>query len=208
MFGPPGAGKGTQAERLGRRLLIPTISTGDLLRKEIRNQTEVGLLLKKLMDSGKLIKDSVVTSLMSDRLEDRDASRGAIFDGFPRKVSQIDILDSLLEEKNRKLLRVIALEVPTEVILQRTTGRRVDPTTGKTYHTDDDPPPEGVKVVQRSDDTEEVVLDRIETYYNETEPVLEVYSERGLVSKVDGVGPIDVVERRILRALGLEKWAK
>ena len=203
LFGPPGAGKGTQAERLVEKLDVPQISTGDLMRAERKSGSDLGKKFDEYMSAGKLVPDELVLELMKKCLSQSDAQKGAIFDGFPRTQPQAEALDALLSEMGRKIAKVVVIEVPVEDIVERITGRRVDPKTGQTYHVRYNPPPSGVEVEQRKDDTEEVVRTRFEGYKKKTEPVLPYYEKKGLVARVDGVGSLDEVTKRIETALGL-----
>ncbi len=208
LFGPPGAGKGTQAQRLASRLGIPQISTGDLMRAERKAGTELGRRFDEYMREGKLVPDELVGELLRQRLEQPDAKGGAIFDGYPRTVPQAELLERLLAERDRKVDVVVALEVPLEELVDRITGRRVCGSCGQVYHVRYNPPPPsgrcgrcGGELVQRPDDTEEVVRTRYEEYRRKTEPVLQWYRERGLVREVNGVGSLDEVAAGIDAAL-------
>jgi len=203
LFGPPGAGKGTQAQRLIELLDVPQISTGDLMRAEVKSGSELGKKLDSFMKEGKLVPDETVIELFEQRLNQPDAAKGAIFDGFPRTQGQAEALDALLTKMGRKLDKVVLIEVPLDRIIERITGRRVDPSTGQTYHVRYNPPPSGVEVVQRKDDTEEVVRKRNEGYLAKTQPVLPYYEAKGLVARVDGVGSLDEVTERIKAAIGV-----
>lgn len=203
LFGPPGAGKGTQAQRLIDKLGIPQISTGDLMRAEKASGSELGKKLGEYMSQGQLVPDALTIELFKARLLEDDAKGGAIFDGFPRTQAQAEALDALLAELGRKVDRVVLIDVPDSEIVGRITGRRSDPATGQVYHLTYNPPPPGVEVVQRKDDTEEVVRDRLKAYEAKTEPVLPYYEEKGLVARVDGVGSLDEVTERINTALGI-----
>ncbi len=154
------------------------------------------------MQAGKLVPDSMVLELMKERLSKPDAAKGAIFDGFPRTKAQAEALDELLAEMDRKIDSVVVLDVPLEDIVDRVTGRRQDPTSGQVYHVRYNPPPAGLEVIQRKDDTEEVVRKRFEEYEANTKPVLPHYEAKGLVKRVDGVGSLDEVTERIRSALG------
>lgn len=196
-FGPPGAGKGTQAKRLVASLGIPQISTGEMMRAERKSGSELGARFDDYMSKGKLVPDEMVLELMEKRLKSDDATGGAIFDGFPRSVPQAAALDALLSKMDRKIDQVIVLDVPEESIVDRITGRRIDPSSGQEYHVRYSPPPSGVEVVQRADDTEEVVRTRYADYKAITEPVLQHYGSQDVVVTVDGVGDLDEVTKRI-----------
>ena len=202
LFGPPGAGKGTQAVRIREQLAVPQISTGDMMRAARREGTPLGKKFDEYMAAGKLVPDELVLELMKERLSRPDAAKGAIFDGFPRTVAQAEALDALLADMGRKIDAVVVLDVPVENIVERVTGRRTDPASGQVYHVRYNPPPAGLEVVQRKDDTEEVVRKRFEEYEANTKPVLPHYDARGLVKRVDGVGSLDEVTERIRAALG------
>ncbi len=202
LFGPPGAGKGTQAERLVELLGVPQISTGDMMRAERKSGSDLGKKFDSFMSAGKLVPDELVLELIQKRLEREDAQKGAIFDGYPRTEPQAEALDQVLAKLGRKLAKVVLIDVPENDIVDRITGRRVDPASGQTYHLRYNPPPPGVEVTQRKDDTEEVVRTRYEGYKKKTEPVLPYYEKRGLLAKVDGVGSLDEVTERIKGAIG------
>ncbi|QXW65117.1 adenylate kinase [Streptobacillus moniliformis] len=188
LFGPPGAGKGTQAKELIKKFEIPQISTGDILRAAIANQTPLGLEAKKLMDAGNLVGDDIVNGLVEERLKEADTEKGFILDGYPRTVEQAKALDKILEKQERTIEKVIALVVEDDEILKRITGRRVSKKTGKIYHIIYNPPvdenPEDLE--QRADDSAEVVKKRLENYKNQTAPVLEYYKNQGKVSEIQG----------------------
>ena len=210
LFGPPGAGKGTQAKFLIEFLGIPQISTGDMMRAERKSGSELGQKFDEYMSAGKLVPDSLVLDLIKKRLIQDDAKNGAIFDGYPRTVAQAEALDQLLETLARKIDRVVSLEVPLEDVVDRVTGRRVCLDCGQTYHVRYSPPPRngvcvscgGSKIVQRSDDTEEVVRKRYEEYKAKTEPVLAHYAAKGVVKSVQGVGSLEEITERIKEAIG------
>ncbi len=202
LFGPPGAGKGTQAERLVELLGVPQISTGDMMRAERKSGSDLGKKFDSFMSAGKLVPDELVLELIQKRLQREDAQKGAIFDGYPRTEPQAEALDQVLAQLGRKLAKVVLIDVPENDIVDRITGRRVDPASGQTYHLRYNPPPPGVEVTQRKDDTEEVVRTRYEGYKKKTEPVLPYYEKSGLLAKVDGVGSLDEVTERIKGAIG------
>ncbi|WP_073507786.1 adenylate kinase [Streptobacillus notomytis] len=188
LFGPPGAGKGTQAKELIKKFEIPQISTGDILRAAIANQTPLGLEAKKIMDAGNLVGDDIVNGLVEERLKEADTEKGFILDGYPRTVEQAKALDKILEKQEKSIEKVIALVVEDDEILKRITGRRVSKKTGKIYHIIYNPPvdenPEDLE--QRADDSAEVVKKRLKNYRNQTAPVLEYYKNQGKVSEVQG----------------------
>ena len=211
LFGPPGAGKGTQAKFLVELLEVPQISTGDMMRAERKAGTELGHKFDEYMSSGQLVPDGLVLDLIGQRLTKDDAEKGAIFDGYPRTVAQAEALDRHLGKLGRRIERVVTLDVPLEHIVERVTGRRVCLDCGQTYHVRYDPPPENgvcascgaTNIVQRKDDTEEVVRKRYEEYRAKTEPVLAYYGGHGVVRTIDGVGSLEEITERIKEAIGV-----
>lgn len=209
LFGPPGAGKGTQAKFLVESLGIPQISTGDMMRAERASGSALGARFDRYMSAGELVPDELVLELMAKRLTEEDAKAGAIFDGYPRTVPQAQALDALLAGLGRRVQRVIALNVALDDVVERITGRRVCLDCGQTYHVRYSPPPEsgaciscqGTRIVQRSDDNEQVVRHRYTEYKEKTAPLLDYYRKRGVVSEVDGRGGLDQVTQRIQQAL-------
>ena len=209
LFGPPGAGKGTQAKFLVELLSIPQISTGDMMRAERKSGSELGQKFDEYMSTGALVPDQLVLDLIAQRLTQEDAKNGAIFDGYPRTVAQAEALDGLLGDLGRHIETVISLTVPLDAIIERVTGRRVCLNCGQTYHVRYSPPPQNGsctscgedKIVQRSDDNEEVVRTRYDNYKAQTEPVLAYYEAKGLVKSVDGVGSLEEITERIKEAL-------
>lgn len=210
LFGPPGAGKGTQAKRLVDMLGIPQISTGDLMRAERASGSELGKKFDSYMSEGKLVPDELVAELLARRIAEDDAKNGAIFDGYPRTVPQAKTLDATLDREDRAVDQVISLEVPLEEMIERAVGRRVCEACGQTYHLRYSPPPSSGKcgscgedrLIQRKDDTEEVVRTRYQEYKTKTEPLLGYFGERNLVTTIDGVGTLDEVTARIRKAIG------
>jgi len=208
LFGPPGAGKGTQAKRLTETLAIPQISTGDMMRAERERGTDLGKQFDDFMSKGLLVPDDLVLSLFRQRLGQPDAKNGAIFDGYPRTVPQAGSLDSVLGETGRKVDHVVSLEVPLEEMIERVVHRRSCESCGQIYHLKYNPPPSpdrcscGGKLVQRKDDTEEVVRKRFDEYLAKTAPLLDYYAGKGLVRPVNGVGSLDEVMARIKAAIG------
>lgn len=204
LFGPPGAGKGTQAKELIKKYNIPQISTGDILRNAIANKTSLGLEAKKFMDTGNLVPDDVVNGLVKERLKEDDCATGFILDGFPRTVEQAITLDSILEELGKAVEKVIALDVPNSEIVDRITGRRTSLKTGKIYHIKYNPPVDEDEkdLVQRADDTEEVVVKRLENYEKQTAPVLDYYNKQKKVVLVDGTKSPSQITENIIQILG------
>ncbi|MEU8552544.1 adenylate kinase [Streptomyces anthocyanicus] len=209
LVGPPGAGKGTQATRLAEALHIPHISTGDLFRANISQQTELGKLAKSYMDAGNLVPDEVTIAMAKDRMEQPDAEGGFLLDGFPRNVSQAEALDELLETEDMKLDAVLDLEAPEDEVVKRIAGRRVCRNdSAHVFHVTYTPPKkEGVcdvcggELYQRDDDSEETVRKRLEVYHTQTEPIIDYYKSQGLVATIAATGPVDEVTRRALEAL-------
>lgn len=188
-LGAPGAGKGTQAEKVSEKLNIPTISTGNIIREALKNETEMGLKAKSFIESGKLVPDEVVIGIIKDRLDKDDCKNGFILDGFPRTIPQAEALD----EMGIKIDKVIDIEVSDEKIVSRMSGRRVCPDCGASYHTEYKKPEKegicnscGAKLIIRKDDKPEVVLDRLSVYHEQTEPLKEYYKAKGILNEVEG----------------------
>jgi len=204
-LGPPGAGKGTQAAVVSKRLDIPTISTGDMLRAAVKEGTQIGLQAKSYMDAGKLVPDEVIIGIVAERLEKPDCAKGFILDGVPRTIAQAEALDA----KGVKFDKVVSLEVSDEAIVERMSGRRVCAKCGTPYHVVNKPPKaEGVcdscggELVQRVDDKAETVRHRLKVYHAETEPLKKFYQDRGLLQVVPGnMGTIEETTRAILQVL-------
>jgi adenylate kinase len=203
-LGPPGAGKGTQAEAIINKLAIPQISTGDIIRAAIRGGTELGREFKSYTDAGKLVPDDLVNRMVDDRLKADDCKPGFLLDGFPRTVAQAEALDGMLAKTGRKLHHVLLLEVADAVLLERITGRRSDPETGRVYHIKFDPPPADIapRLIQRSDDTEEVLGKRLGEYHEKTAPLIPYYEKAGLLRRINGIGSMDEIRARIFAVLG------
>ncbi|MFJ6296634.1 adenylate kinase [Streptomyces griseoviridis] len=216
LVGPPGAGKGTQATRLAATLRVPHISTGDLFRANISQQTELGKLAKSYMDAGNLVPDEVTIAMAKDRMEQPDAENGFLLDGFPRNVSQAEALDELLKTEGIKLEAVLDLEVPEEEVVKRIAGRRICRNdSAHVFHvTYSKPEQEGVcdvcggELYQRDDDSEETVRKRLEVYHSQTEPIIDYYKAQALVVTISSLGPVDEVTRRALEALKREDAGK
>ena len=205
-LGAPGAGKGTQAEKTSRRLGIPTISTGVIIREAVKLGTEMGLKAKKFIEQGMLVEDEVVIGIIKERLAKSDCSNGFILDGFPRTVPQAEAL----EKMGVIIDRVISIEVPDEVISERMIGRRVCANCGSSYHINDNPSRDGVNcdncntpLTIRKDDAPEIVLSRLAVYHETTEPLKEYYSKKGILRTVDGNGCVEQTTARTALAIGI-----
>lgn len=202
-LGPPGAGKGTQAEAIIKELGIPQISTGDIIRAAIREGSPLGKEFKSFTDAGKLVPDELVNRMVDERLRRPDCQPGFLLDGFPRTVAQAEALDRMLAAMGRRLHHVLLLEVADQVLLERITGRRSDPQTGRVYHLKFDPPPPEVagRLIQRSDDTEEVLRKRLEEYHAKTAPLIPYYDKARLLRRIDGVGKMEQIRASIFGVL-------
>lgn len=200
LLGPPGAGKGTLAARITEVFGVVHVSTGDLLRANVKAGSPLGVEAQRYMDAGDLVPDEVVIGMVADRLDEPDAAGGFLFDGFPRTVPQGEALEALLVERGRPIDVVVRLSVPPDEVVRRLTGRRTCSGCGRIFHLVFDPPTEAGRcddcdgeLVQRDDDTEAVALNRIEVYRAQTEPLEHFYWERGLLRDVDAVGAPDDV---------------
>lgn len=202
LVGPPGAGKGTQAVRLVDRFRIPHVSSGDMLRAAVAAGTELGVEADRYMKRGQLVPDAVVIGMILERIGQADCASGFMLDGFPRTLAQAEALDAAMTKAGIALEAVVVIDVPDELILERITGRRSDPATGRIYHIRFDPPPPGVEVVQRKDDTAQACSERLVKYHSETKPVLPFYERKGILLRIDGNGSPDDVNARIAAALG------
>jgi len=208
LMGPPGAGKGTQAERLVGHYQIPHISTGDMFRAAIKEQTPLGLKAKEYMDAGGLVPDEVTIGIVADRLAQADCVSGFLLDGFPRTAAQADALAKILHSLNMNLNGVINIELDDQILLERLTGRRVCRQCAATFHTVFNPSRiQGVcdkcggELYQRSDDTLETAQNRLKVYYEQTEPLISYYQEQGILKHIQGDKEIEQVFRDILDAL-------
>lgn len=204
-LGPPGAGKGTQASIASKKLGIPTISTGDMLRAAVKEGTEIGKQAKSFMDAGKLVPDSVIIGIVAERVEKADCAQGYILDGVPRTLAQA----RALEDAGIRFDHVVSIETTDQVVTQRLEGRRVCPDCGATFHTTSNPSKvEGVcdacgqALIQRHDDQAETIANRLKIYHKETEPLKEFYQQRGLLRQVEDTGSIESVNGRIMTVLG------
>ncbi|KMY65800.1 adenylate kinase [Desulfocarbo indianensis] len=208
LLGPPGAGKGTQAKKLVDSYGIPQISTGDMLREAVKNQTQLGMEAKKYMDSGQLVPDEVVIGLVRERLTKPDTEKGFMLDGFPRTVPQAEELDKVLAGLKKDLNHVISIEVANEELMGRLTGRRTCKACGSGYHVIFDPPKTegkcdkcGGELYQRDDDNEATVSNRLKVYDSQTKPLIDYYQGKSLLRPIDGVGAIDDIFGRIKTVL-------
>ena len=208
LFGPPGAGKGTQAKFIVTNFNIPQISTGDMLRENVKNNTNLGIEAKKFMDSGELVPDSVILNMMKDRIVNNDCKNGFILDGFPRTTTQAQSLTKLLDQMDMRIDYVLVLEVDDDIIVDRMGGRRVHPGSGRVYHIKYNPPKEeGVddftneKIIIREDDKEDTVRKRLEIYRKETEPIIEYYNNQKNVHTINGESSIDEIKQKIKELL-------
>lgn len=199
LFGPPGAGKGTQAKKLVEFYNIPQISTGDILRANLREGTELGLAAREYMDKGELVPDEVLIGIIKNRLKEEDCEKGFMLDGYPRTVPQADALAGILVEIEKPIDVVLNFEVPDENLVSRIAGRLMCKC-GASYHKTFNPPKEdgicdacGAEVYQRADDTEDAVKNRLDVYKNQTQPLIDYYEEMGILKTLDGTKDIDVV---------------
>jgi len=202
LLGPQGAGKGTQAQRLANRAGAKHISTGDIVRAEIKSGSELGQKVQDYNDRGELVPDEIIVEMAKPYLDDAESW---ILDGFPRNEAQAKALDAALEELGEELDAVVALEAPDEALVKRLSGRRQSQSTGNIYHVEFDPPEDGEDegpFVQRKDDTEEAIRRRLEIYHEQTEPLKDYYAERGLLATVDAEQSIPEVTEDILEAVG------
>jgi len=208
-LGPPGSGKGTQAKQLGARLKIPQLSTGDLLRAAVRGGSELGKEARKYMDAGKLVPDDVVIQLILDRMQEPDCTAGFILDGFPRTLTQAEVLDKAFKAKRIKIDGVISFEIDERVLLERLTGRRVCPNGHGEWHIQFHQPKQAgfcdechAPLVQRADDREEKIRVRLDAYRADTEPLKKFYGDLKLLRPVKAEGPLDAVAREIETTVG------
>ncbi len=195
LLGAPGSGKGTQAKQLVAKYDIPQISTGDILRKAVKDGTELGQEAQKYMEAGELVPDEVILGVIEERLKEDDCKHGAIFDGFPRTIQQAEGMESILRNVGSQIGMCISLEVPDEHIINRLTARRMCAGCGQDYNMISSPPPEdgrcskcGGEIIQRTDDQEDTIRNRLEVYHRQTSPLQDYYSGRGLLRIVDGDG--------------------
>ncbi len=205
LLGPPGAGKGTQAKLLTKRLGIPQISTGDILRAAVKDATPMGIKAKGYMDSGALVPDEVVVGIVEERLAKPDCGNGFILDGFPRTVVQADALKTTLAGLDKRIEHVISIDVDKEELLGRITGRRTCRLCGKGFHVTFDPPKQsgkcddcGGELYQRDDDSETTMRNRLDVYDRQTAPLIAYYAQESLLRSVKGTGSIEEIQKKIL----------
>jgi len=214
LLGPPGAGKGTQAERLTDDFNLPYIATGEILRQAVRDETELGRKAKAFMDAGELVPDDIITGVILQALGRSEAQDGFLLDGFPRTVQQADALEQGLADVDRELTAAILIEAPDEEVIRRLSGRRVSVKTGRVYHLEFDPPKhegrcdvDGSRLVQREDDRPETIVNRLKVYHEQTKPLVQYYEDRGLLRRFDGTrSPTEVHDhiRATIATLRLE----
>lgn len=209
LLGPPGAGKGTQAKLLQEQFAACQISTGDILRQAVAQQTPLGREAGQYINRGALVPDEVIVNLVAERLKEKNCEKGFILDGFPRTIPQAESLDHILKEMKLSLNGVLSVQVPEQTIIERLAGRRTCKNCGALSHVVFDPPKKpgicdrcGGELIQRDDDREETVANRLRVYDNQTAPLVSYYRERGLLREIDGVGAIDDIRTRVTRALG------
>ena len=209
MLGAPGAGKGTQAKMIADKYGVPHISTGDIFRANIKNGTELGMEAKKYMDQGLLVPDELTVRILLDRVAQDDCKNGYVLDGFPRTIPQAEVLDSELTKLGDHIDYAINVDVPDENIVKRMSGRRACLTCGATYHIEHVPPKKegicdvcGSELVLRDDDKPETVKNRLNVYHEQTQPLIDFYTEKGVLKTVDGTGPMEEVFAAITAILG------
>jgi adenylate kinase len=215
LFGPPGAGKGTQADRLRSDFQLPFISTGDMLRANVKQETDLGRQAQAYMDKGELVPDQLIVAMAAERLQQDDAQDGFILDGFPRTIEQAKALDKQLSELARRVTTALLIEVPDEEVIRRLSGRRVCVKSGHNYHVEFDPPKhegvcdqDGSRLVQRDDDKPDVIRNRLLVYHDQTEPLVDYYDEQGLMRRIDGTREATEVHghiRAVIATLRLEE---
>lgn len=209
LLGAPGAGKGTQSKVLSEKLSIPQISTGDILRANVREGTDLGKKAKSFMDSGGLVPDEIVVNMVADRLGEDDCAKGCLLDGFPRNIDQAKALEATLQAKGKKIEHVIGIEVDKSELLGRLTGRRMCKDCGATYHVEFSPAKVDNKcdycggvLYQRDDDKDETIANRLKVYDDETHPLIEYYIDKSLYRTIAGVGDVNAITDKIIKVIG------
>ncbi len=210
LMGPPGAGKGTQAEKICKKFATVQISTGDILRKNVKEKTQLGLYAKSYMDAGALVPDEIIIGMIREELLNPNYKNGFLLDGFPRTIPQAIALDNLVSELGIIINAVVLLDVPDEILIERISGRRSCRTCNRTFHIIYNPPPDpkncdrGVcDIYQRDDDKEDIVRNRLQVYHQTTQPLIDYYQQKGLLIKVSGVGELSEVFDRIIDAINV-----
>jgi adenylate kinase len=212
LLGPPGAGKGTQAERLVEDFGLPYYSTGIILREAVANGSELGKQAKEYMDAGALVPDELINNVIAERLDSGDADHGFLLDGFPRTIGQAEMLEETLRGRGRELTGALLIDAPDEDVVQRLSGRRTCAKGGHVYHVDFDPPKndevcdqDGSRLIQRDDDKPETVRKRLVVYHDQTEPLIEWYEDKGLLRRFDGTRTPDEVHDLIRATLATKR---
>ena len=212
LLGPPGAGKGTQADRLRKDFDLPYYSTGIILREAVAEESELGKEAKEYMDAGELVPDELISRAVAERFDTGDADDGFLLDGFPRTVGQAEVLDDILKSRGRELTSVLLIEAPDDEVVRRLSGRRTCAKGGHVYHMEFDPPKndnvcdqDGSRLIQRDDDKPEVVRKRLSVYHDQTSPLIEWYGSRDLLVRFDGTRSPDEVHDRIRATLATKR---
>jgi adenylate kinase len=212
LLGPPGAGKGTQADRLRKDFDLPYYSTGIILREAVAEESELGKQAKKYMDDGELVPDELINNVIAERLDSGEADDGFLLDGFPRTIGQAEMLEKTLEGRSRELSAVLLIDAPDDEVVRRLSGRRTCAKGGHVYHLEFDPPKhegvcdqDGSRLIQRDDDKAETVRKRLSVYHDQTEPLIKWYEDRGLLRRFDGTRPPDEVHDRIRATLAAKR---
>jgi adenylate kinase len=212
LLGPPGAGKGTQAERLVEDFGLPYYSTGIILREAVAEESELGREAKKFMDAGELVPDDLINKVIAERLDSGEADDGFLLDGFPRTIGQAEMLEKTLEGRGRELSGVLLIDAPDDEVVRRLSGRRTCAKNSHVYHVEFDPPKnedvcdqDGSRLIQRDDDKPETVRKRLSVYHDQTEPLIKWYEDRGLLRRFDGTRPPDEVHDRIRATLATKR---
>jgi adenylate kinase len=213
LLGPPGAGKGTQADRLRNDFGLPYYSTGIILREAMANGTELGKKAKEYVDAGDLVPDELINNVIEERLDSGEADNGFLLDGFPRTIGQAEMLEKTLEGRGRELTGVLLIDAPDDEVVRRLSGRRTCAKGGHVYHVEFDPPKndgvcdqDGSRLVQRDDDKPETIRNRLSVYHDQTEPLIKWYEEKGLLSRFDGDRSPDEVHDRIRATLAAKRF--
>jgi adenylate kinase len=212
LLGPPGAGKGTQAERLVEDFGLPYYSTGIILREAVAEESELGKQAKQYMDKGELVPDELINNVIAERLDSGEADDGFLLDGFPRTIGQAEMLEKTLEGRGRELSGVLLIDAPDDEVVRRLSGRRTCAKNSHVYHVEFDPPKnedvcdqDGSRLIQRDDDKPETVRKRLSVYHDQTEPLIKWYEDRGLLRRLDGTLPPDEVHDRIRATLATKR---